>query len=482
MRLWGIADEPFWPARNGSWSSPISVCWRLRTSVAKRSSEPPSDGDRREQRRVPVALDDLGADRVGVEPERGEDLGLEVGAEVAVRADRPGDLAGADLVDGGGEPAPTAVELERPAGELEPERGRLGVDRVGPAHHHRRRPRARARAMSAASSRSQSSSRPLAGGPELERERRVDDVAAGQAEVEEAALRPDRLGDLADEGDDVVVGRPLDLGDPLDVDRAPASRARRAPRAGPGRGPTWARATASSTRSIASKRACVGPDRAHLGERVARDHRRSERLRLASRAPMSWRRCMPGPWIAVGGALGRARGRPRGPGRARRPSAPARPPSARCRRRRGACPAWKTSAPVAAASVEAVDRVAAPRARPGSPPRRARSRRPRPGRVGSRPSRGPRSASAAARSPRAAASRSGPSATASRGRIACVSGSPKRALHSSSTRPVVGQHQARVERATERGAAAGQLREDRPVERPRASASAASSGRSGSGL
>ena len=42
LRLCGIADEPFWPERNGSWTSPISVCWRFRISVAKRSSEPPS--------------------------------------------------------------------------------------------------------------------------------------------------------------------------------------------------------------------------------------------------------------------------------------------------------------------------------------------------------------------------------------------------------------------------------------------------------
>ena len=39
--MWGIAELPFCPARNGSISSPISVCWRFRTSVAKRSSEPP---------------------------------------------------------------------------------------------------------------------------------------------------------------------------------------------------------------------------------------------------------------------------------------------------------------------------------------------------------------------------------------------------------------------------------------------------------
>ena len=113
---------------------------------------------------------------------------------------------------------------------------------------------ARARAMSTARSRSQSREQPLAGGPELEREPRVDDVAARQAEVQVPALGPDRLGDLADEGDDVVVGRPLDLGDPVDVDRR--ARLERGERVG-GTRPraAWARATASSTRSIASNRA-----------------------------------------------------------------------------------------------------------------------------------------------------------------------------------------------------------------------------------
>ena len=53
-----------------------------------------------------------------------------------------------------------------------------------------------------------------------------------QPEVEEAALRPDRLGDLADEGDDVVVGRPLDLGDALDVDARALPRSPRARPAG----------------------------------------------------------------------------------------------------------------------------------------------------------------------------------------------------------------------------------------------------------
>ena len=54
------------------------------------------DGDRREERRVPVALDDLGAHRVHVEAEVREDLRLEVRRQVAVRADRTADLAGGD--------------------------------------------------------------------------------------------------------------------------------------------------------------------------------------------------------------------------------------------------------------------------------------------------------------------------------------------------------------------------------------------------
>ncbi len=70
-------------------------------------------------------------------PSERQDLGLDVRAEMAVGPDRTGDLAGPDLVDGGGEPDAAALDLERPAGELEPERRRLGVDRMGPAHHHR---------------------------------------------------------------------------------------------------------------------------------------------------------------------------------------------------------------------------------------------------------------------------------------------------------------------------------------------------------
>jgi hypothetical protein len=61
----------------------------------------------------------------------------------------------------------------------------------------------------------------LAGGSQLERETGVDDVAAREAEVEVAPFGADRLRDLGDEGDHVVVGRLLDLGDPFRIDGGP---------------------------------------------------------------------------------------------------------------------------------------------------------------------------------------------------------------------------------------------------------------------
>ncbi len=37
LRLWGMAELPFWPARKGSSASRVSVFCRLRISVAMRS-------------------------------------------------------------------------------------------------------------------------------------------------------------------------------------------------------------------------------------------------------------------------------------------------------------------------------------------------------------------------------------------------------------------------------------------------------------
>src|SRR5450756_1682776 len=163
------------------------------------------DRNRGHDRGVPVALDDLGAHRVGVEPKIGEDLCLEVRGKEAVRADGTGDLAGRHVVEGACEARAVAGKLERPARQLEPERGGFRMDRVGPAHHHRvgLGPGASDQRDEECISVAQEE---IAGSAELERQPGVDDVAARQAKMEEATLRADRFRDLAHERDHVVVG------------------------------------------------------------------------------------------------------------------------------------------------------------------------------------------------------------------------------------------------------------------------------------
>ena len=78
---------------------------------------------------------------------------------------------------------------------------------------------------------------------------------------------------------------------------------------------------------------------------------------------------------------------------------------------------------------------------------------------------GPAARSTPASDPSATAASASSRSPSSRGRIAWVSGSPKRQLNSSTLRAVVGQHQPRVEEALEGGAAGGQLAEHRPVDR-----------------
>ncbi len=43
LRLWGIAEEPFWPGLNPSWTSRTSVRCRCRSSTAISSHVAPTD-------------------------------------------------------------------------------------------------------------------------------------------------------------------------------------------------------------------------------------------------------------------------------------------------------------------------------------------------------------------------------------------------------------------------------------------------------
>ena len=86
---------------------------------------------------VPVALDDLGRHRLGLEPERVAHLLLDLGRHVGEGADRAGDLPDPDGLPGPDQALAVPPGLGVPAGDLEAERGRLGVNPVGPADRQR---------------------------------------------------------------------------------------------------------------------------------------------------------------------------------------------------------------------------------------------------------------------------------------------------------------------------------------------------------
>ena len=164
---------------------------------------------------VAVALEDLRRARRRLEPEplAGDPLDLGIGGGVG--ADRAGQLADADPLERARDPDAVALERERPAGELEAERRRLGVDAVRPADRDRlagaprparsqRRARARARRGSARPPRGAAATSAVS-----------SDVGRGQPVVEPAALVAELLGDGVDERGDVVLGSRFDLGDAL---------------------------------------------------------------------------------------------------------------------------------------------------------------------------------------------------------------------------------------------------------------------------
>ena len=217
LRLCGIAEEPFWPGAKYSSASRSSVRCRWRISVARRSTALATSPSAAKKRRVPVARDDLGGDRLDREPELLRHMRLDPGVDIGERADRARDRAGRDLGARPGEAVAVARELGVVAGELEPEGRGLGVNAVaapdaggqpvfaGAASqrlHHRRDP----------------AIQQIGGAAELHREAGVQHVRRGHAAMHEACLRPDMLGEVGEEGDHVVAGLALDLLDAFDLE------------------------------------------------------------------------------------------------------------------------------------------------------------------------------------------------------------------------------------------------------------------------
>src|SRR6185503_588441 len=109
---------------------------------------------------------------------------------------------------------------------------------------------------------------------ELQRERRVDDVARRISEVQEAALVAHRLGHRRYEGDHVVLHLRLDLLHPSDVDLGALTECPR--RVGGDRPPLRQDVDEGELdlEPVPETR-LLAPDPRHLRPRIALDHRRS---------------------------------------------------------------------------------------------------------------------------------------------------------------------------------------------------------------
>ena len=202
---------------------------------------------------MPVALEDLRGRRRRLQPEplAGEPLDLRV--DRRVRSDGAGELADAKPLERPRDPHAIPVELERPAGELEPERRRLGVHAVRPPHHQRP-----AVALGLLEDGRERPFDPFEDQrsrfPDLQRQRGVENVRGRQPVVEPAPDRPERLRDRVHERSDVVLRPLLDLGHPLRRRRLRTRRISRA--ASSGTAPTEAHPSSAAS-STSSQRASL---------------------------------------------------------------------------------------------------------------------------------------------------------------------------------------------------------------------------------
>jgi hypothetical protein len=157
------------------------------------------------------------------------------------------------------------------AGELQPERRRLGVDAVRPPDAERVAVLVRPGGDGVERAVDAGEQQPP-GLLDLERERRVDDVGGGEAVVEPASLLAQLGGHGVDEGGGVVVRPSLQLRDTLGGRRrrALADRRDRVRRDGARLGPALQRGQLDV--EPAGELALVRPDGRHGRAGVARDH------------------------------------------------------------------------------------------------------------------------------------------------------------------------------------------------------------------
>ena len=217
LRLCGMADEPFWPGAKYSSASSTSVRCRWRISVASRSIEEaitPSVAKNMAWRSRGMTCVETGS---GLQPELLGDMLFDARVDIGEGADRAGDGAGRDLLARRDQARAAARELGIGLRQLDAEGGRLGVDAVAAADGERVLVLEGA-PLQRGEQRVEVGEQDVGGAHQLHGEAGVEHVGRGHALVHEARVGADDLGEMRQEGDDVVLGLALDLVDARDVE------------------------------------------------------------------------------------------------------------------------------------------------------------------------------------------------------------------------------------------------------------------------
>ena len=217
LRLCGIAEEPFCPC--GEKLLRLQNLGALQ--VADFGRQPldrgGDDAERGEIHGMAVARNDLGRDRLDRQTHLLGDMGFDARIDLRKGADRAGDRAGRNFLARRDEALFGAGKFGIGDGELEPERGRLGVDAVRAADGRRQLVFARA-ALQRGVKRVDIRNQKIGGADELNVEAGVEHVGRRHALVHEARFRTHDLGEMSEESDDVVLDLAFDLLDARDVE------------------------------------------------------------------------------------------------------------------------------------------------------------------------------------------------------------------------------------------------------------------------
>ncbi len=209
----------------------------------------------------------------GFSPSAAGDVFLHARVDIGEGADRARDGAGRDLLASRHEPRAAAGELGMGQRQLDAERGGLGMDAVRPPDGGRHLVLEGA-AFQRGQERVHVLQQQVRGAHELHAQAGVEHVRRGHALVDEARVGADELGEVGEEGDDVVLHFALDGVDLLDVELRRAALVPDGAGGLPGNDAQFGERVAGMRLDLEpdAELGLGRPDRDHLGAAIARDH------------------------------------------------------------------------------------------------------------------------------------------------------------------------------------------------------------------